>query len=145
MQEAMFPEPKGVQPAAVTPALQALAAALPAGVHMGTSSWTFPGWAGLVYASRAGQDILARDALAAYARHPLLRTVILDRVFYRPLEPALYAAYAQQVPDGFRFVVKAPALVCDAVVREPGGRGSRPNPLFLDPQAALQEVVQPAM
>ena len=145
MQDAMFPEPEGVQPAAVTPALQALAAALPDRVHLGTSSWTFPGWAGLVYARRAGSDTLARDGLAAYARHPLLRSVSLDRVFYRPLETAQYAAYARQVPDGFRFVVKAPALVCDAVTREAGGRGTRPNPLFLDPQSALQQVVQPAM
>jgi uncharacterized protein YecE (DUF72 family) len=145
MQEAMFPEPEGVQPATVPAALQALATALPEGVRLGTSSWTFPGWAGLVYASRTSQDVLARDGLAAYARHPLLRTVSLDRVFYRPLEPGQYAAYAQQVPDDFRFVVKSPALVCDALIREPGGRGTRPNPLFLDPQAALQEVVHPAM
>lgn len=145
MQDTMFPEPDGVQPAVATPALQALATALPDRVHLGTSSWTFPGWAGLVYARRAGADALARDGLAAYARHPLLRTVSLDRVFYRPLQPAEYAAYARQVPDGFRFVVKAPALVCDAVIREAGGRGTRPNPLFLDPQSALQQVVQPAM
>ena len=28
---------------------RALAARLPAAVHFGTSSWSFPGWAGLVY------------------------------------------------------------------------------------------------
>jgi len=145
MQEAMFPEPEGVQPATVPAALHALAAALPEGVRLGTSSWTFPGWAGLVYASRASQDALARDGLAAYARDPLLRTVCLDRVFYRPLETGQYAACARQVPDDFRFVVKAPALVCDASIREPGGRATRTNPLFLDPQAALQEVAHPAM
>ncbi len=144
MQEVMFPEPDGVQAAAVPRALHDLAAALPAAVRLGTSSWTFPGWAGLVYAGRASADALARDGLAAYGRHPLLRAVSLDRVFYQPLDPAQYAAYAQQVPDDFRFVVKAPALVCDALIREPGGRGTRPNPLFLDPQAALQEVVRPA-
>jgi uncharacterized protein YecE (DUF72 family) len=145
MQEAMFPEPAGVQAAVVTPTLQAVAASLPAGVRLGTSSWTFPGWAGLVYASRAGQDALARDGLAAYARHPLLRTVSLDRAFYRPLDAAEYAACARQVPGDFRFVVKAPARVCDAVLREPGGRGVQPNPLFLDAQTALDDLVRPAM
>lgn len=145
MQEAMFPETHGVQPAAVPPAVRALAAALPAGVHLGTSSWTFPGWAGLVYASHASAQVLARDGLASYARHPLLRSVSLDRAFYRPLDAAEYAACARQVPEDFRFVVKAPARICDAVLREPGGRGAQPNPMFLDAQAALDDVVRPAM
>lgn len=145
MQEAMFPESRGVQPAEVPAAMRSLARALPATVHLGTSSWTFPGWAGLVYASQASAQALARDGLAAYASHPLLRTVSLDRAFYRPLDAAGYAACARQVPEGFRFVVKAPARVCDAVLREPGGRGVQPNPLFLDAQAALDEVVRPAM
>ena len=145
MQEAMFPEPRGVQPAAVPPSLQALAAALPGAVRLGTSSWAFPGWAGLVYAGPAGAQALARDGLAAYASHPLLRTVSLDRAFYRPLEAAQYAGCARQVPEGFRFVVKAPARLCDAVLRDAGGRGLQPNPLFLDAQTALDEVVRPAM
>jgi uncharacterized protein YecE (DUF72 family) len=145
MQEAMFPEMQGVQPAELPAAPRALADALPATVRLGTSSWTFPGWAGLVYASHASAQALARDGLVAYARHPLLRTVSLDRAFYRPLDATEYAAHARQVPEGFRFVVKAPARICDAVLREPGGRGVQPNPLFLDAQAALDEVVRPAM
>ncbi len=141
----MFPEPERVQPADVAAPLHALAGALPTGIRLGTSSWTFPGWAGLVYASQVSQQVLARDGLAAYARHPLLRTVSLDRAFYRPLLAQEYAACARQVPEDFRFVVKAPARVCDAMLREPGGRGGRPNPLFLDAQAALDDVVRPAM
>ncbi|MGD9834003.1 MAG: DUF72 domain-containing protein [Piscinibacter sp.] len=89
--------------------------------------------------------MLARHGLAAHVRHPLLGTVSVARVFYRPLEPGQYAACAQQVPDDFRCVDKAPALICDASIREPGGRGTRPTPHFLDPQAALQEVVRPAL
>ncbi|TXC66143.1 DUF72 domain-containing protein [Piscinibacter aquaticus] len=145
MQEAMFPETDGVLPAAVPAPVQSLAAALPSVVRLGTSSWTFPGWAGLVYAHRASAQALARDGLPAYGHHPLLRTVSLDRSFYWPLEAAEYAACAQQVPDDFRFVVKAPARICDAVLRDPGGRGARPNPLFLDAQTALGEFVRPAM
>ena len=41
----------------------------------GTSSWSFPGWAGIVYDSKVSQTTLARHGLAAYARHPLFRTV----------------------------------------------------------------------
>jgi uncharacterized protein YecE (DUF72 family) len=36
--------------------------------------------------------VLARHGLAAYARHPLLRTVSLDRTFYAPLTVTLAAA-----------------------------------------------------
>lgn len=89
--------------------------------------------------------MLSRHGLAAHARHPLLRTVSVDRAFYRPLTPGQYAAYAAQVPDDFRFVVKAPSLVADAMVRNKTGRGQEANPLFLDPETAVREFVQPAL
>ena len=47
----------------------------PAGLRLGTSSWSFPGWAGLVYERTYSQSVLARHGLHAYAQHPLLRTV----------------------------------------------------------------------
>lgn len=114
-------------------------------LHLGTSSWHFAGWAGLVYDREAPEAWLSRHGLAAYAQHPLLRTVSLDRTFYRPASSATLAALASQVPAGFRFVVKAPALVTDASVREKGaGRLLQPNPVFLDPETALAAAVQPA-
>lgn len=114
-------------------------------LHLGTSSWHFPGWAGLVYDRPAPQPWLSRHGLAAYGRHPLLRTVSLDRTFYRPASAAALATLAAQVPAGFRFVVKAPALVTDASVREAGaGRPLQANPVFLDPETALAAAVQPA-
>jgi len=114
-------------------------------LHLGTSSWHFPGWAGLVYDRPAPAAWLSRHGLAAYARHPLLRTVSLDRTFYRPASSATLQALAAQVPAGFRFVVKAPALVTDARAREPGrGQPTQANPVFLDPDTALAAAVQPA-
>ena len=50
----------------------ALAARLPTGVHFGTSSWSFPGWKGLVYSGARTQTMLAREGLREYATHPLL-------------------------------------------------------------------------
>lgn len=111
--------------------------------HLGTSSWHFPGWAGHVWRAPYPPALLSRQGLAAYARHPLLRTVSLDRVFYRALDVATYRALAAQVPPDFRFVVKAPASVSDALVRDEG-RAVRPNPQFLDAQAALAQVARPA-
>jgi len=105
------PEPEIVGPAAANPEHLTIAERLPAGLRLGTSSWSFPGWAGFVYARRVGESTLAREGLAAYSRHPLLRTVGVDRTFYAPLASAEFARYAQSVPADFRFLVKAPAPI----------------------------------
>lgn len=122
----------------------ALAAALAPEIRLGTSSWGFPGWAGLVWADTYTTTQLARQGLPAYACHPLLRTVSLDRAFYKPLSASEYADLAAQVPDDFRFVVKAPSLVADAMVRD-HGHGMRRNTAFLDPDVAVREFFQPAL
>ena len=126
-------------------ATRTLAATLPRRVHLGTSSWHFPGWAGLVWAGDYAESRLSKEGLTAYAQHPLLRTVSLDRAFYRPLTASEYARYAAQVPPHFRFLVKAPALVCDAQVRAEDGRGRAPNPAFLNADLAISQFVQPAL
>jgi uncharacterized protein YecE (DUF72 family) len=133
-----------VQPAAVLALGRALAERWGGRLYLGTSSWYFPGWAGQVWARAEAQARLSRHGLAAYARHPLLRTVSLDRALYRPLEPAIYQELAAQVDADFRFVVKVPALVSDARQRTPGtGAPVGENPLFLDPQAALDLCARP--
>lgn len=137
-------QPK-VSPAPVDPAHRRLAEALPARLRLGTSSWSYPGWNGLVWDREYPEARLSRHGLAAYARHPLLRTVSLDRAFYRPLSQEQYAAYAVQVPDDFRFVVKAPSLVADAMIRGDGGHGLQPNTSFLDPDLALRSFALPAL
>ena len=132
-----------VRPAWDSPLLQA--PALPADIRLGTSSWFFPGWRGLVYDGVHPQVALSRNGLAAYAEIPLLRTVSLDRTFYAPISAVEYQRYAHQVPDAFSFLVKAPALVCDAVRRDEGGRGKVPNPHFLDAAIAAREFVVPCL
>ena len=136
--------------AEVQDGLGTVAAALPELIRLGTSSWSFPGWTGLVYAPRAGrpesEQRLAREGLAAYASHPLFRTVSLDRTFYAPLSAAEFARYAAQVPEGFRFVVKAPQAITDPVVRKPGsGVAARDNPSFLAAATAAATFVMPAV
>ncbi len=134
-----------VNPLPPDPALQALAAALPARVRLGTSSWTYPGWAGLMWDTEYPESLLSKEGLRAYGQHPLMRSVSVDRSFYRPLTQDQYARYAAQVPDDFRFVVKAPSHVTDALVRGEDGRGLQPNPAFLDPALATQDFVAPAL
>jgi len=137
------PAPGEVRPSWDSPLLQA--PALPAEIRLGTSSWFFPGWRGLVYEGIHPQTALSKNGLAAYAQIPLLRTVSLDRTFYAPITTVEYARYAAQVSDHFSFVVKAPALVCDAVMRDEQGRGKVPNPHFLDPAIAVREFVVPCL
>lgn len=132
-----------VQPAAVGDDLRALAIQIGPRIRLGTSSWNFPGWTGLVWQDDCAESVLSRQGLPAYAAHPLLRTVSLDRAFYRPLSASDYARYAAQVPDGFRLVVKAPALITDALVRNESGQGMQPNPAFLDPNTAWAACAQP--
>lgn len=132
-----------VLPASQSPLLEA--PDLPAEIRLGTSSWFFPGWRGLVYESVHPQTALSRKGLAAYAQIPMLRTVSLDRTFYAAISAIEYARYASQVGDDFSFVVKAPALVCDAVIRDEDGRAKVANPHFLDAAIATREFVVPCL
>ncbi|MEG2155616.1 MAG: DUF72 domain-containing protein [Burkholderiaceae bacterium] len=134
-----------VAAADASPEWQRLGRRLPAGVYLGTSSWSFPGWRGLVWRGEHSEAQLAREGLAAYSQQPVLRAVGIDRSFYSPLAAAEFARYARQVPDHFRFVVKAPAQVTDAVVRGERGVPAGINPLFLDPAVAIERFVGPAL
>src|SRR5690606_10463727 len=118
MQDSLFGEVADldlVGAATADMALIDLAAALPSALRLGTSSWHYSGWSGLVWDRDYPEATLSRHGLPAYARHPLFRAVGLDRSFYRPLTVA-------QVPEDFRFVVKAPSVVTDALVRDESGR-----------------------
>lgn len=145
LQDTLFAPLPLVEPARLEAGTQALAARLPASLRLGTSSWSFPGWTGLVWAGRHDEATLAREGLAAYARHPLLRTVSLDRSYYRPMTAAQFAALAAQVPEDFRFVVKAPAMISDGAQRDAGGRPVGLNPGFLDPALTTEQFVQPVL
>jgi uncharacterized protein YecE (DUF72 family) len=106
---------------------------------MGTSSWTFPGWAGLVWDRSPTPRVLGTHGLTAYARHPLLRCVGLDRTYYDTLGERAFRLYREQVPDDFRFVVKA-----DRRLLFVDGPGSDPD-LFLNPVWAADLVIGPAV
>jgi uncharacterized protein YecE (DUF72 family) len=139
------PAPR-VPSAPVSPEVTELAGRLPEGIRLGTSSWSFPGWAGIVWAGRHPADVLSAEGLRAYARHPLLRAVGLDRTFYAPLGAPELATHADQVPPGFRFLVKASRLCTFPVLRDGPGRGvATPNARFLDPAFARDMVLAPAV
>lgn len=162
MQNSLFGEPEDTSPQnisakpikkssrAVEPAIQnsdviTLAKSLPQHLRIGTSSWSVPGWDGLVWDGQYTESNLSRYGLTAYHKHPLFRTVSVDRGFYRPMNVMQFAEYASQVNQDFRFMVKAPSLVTDALVRDESGRGMRPNANFLNAADAVQMFVEPAL
>jgi len=138
------PVGKVVQPWTPDAALVALASRLPSNLHFGTSSWSYPGWHGMVYDGQYTESLLSRKGLRACGQHPLLRAAGIDRGFYGPIPLADYLNYAAQVPEDFRFLVKAPASVCDAWLRGPDGAGRLPNAAFLNAEIAIRDFIVPA-
>ena len=132
-----------------------LAARLPRFVRFGTSSWSFPGWANIVWSGRPSEADLARSGLEAYAQHPLLRAVSLDRSYYGPLRDEDLQGYEAQLGVARE---KAPALppfrvlskVWDEITtavypRHPryGARAGTKNPHFLDVERFASDVLAP--
>lgn len=90
-------------------ALAARLASLP--LWLGTSSWAFPGWTGLVYPPGVDGRVLPARGLGWYAAHPLFRAVGVDRSYYAPLAADDWRAFAAQAPAGFRFLAKAERVI----------------------------------
>jgi uncharacterized protein YecE (DUF72 family) len=123
-----------------------LAERLPDQLRMGTSSWTFPGWESLVWDRMASPRMLANTGLWAYARHPLFRTVGLDRTYYGPMTADELATLARDLPEDFQFLVKAHAECTTVQFTERSwyrSRAGQRNELFLEPEYATQMVVEP--
>lgn len=72
-------------------------------LHIGTCSWNYDSWVGLVYEYPQPRSV---NYLAEYAKH--YRMVEVDSWFYRlPLWRDV-EEYAAAVDSGFRFICKAP-------------------------------------
>jgi uncharacterized protein YecE (DUF72 family) len=68
---------------------------------VGTSGYSYKEWKGSFYP----EDLPDKEMLAAYARK--LPAVEINNTFYRLPTPALLKSWADQVPETFRFVLKA--------------------------------------
>lgn len=126
--------------------LVALAKRLPSTLRFGATSWTTPGWDGWVWQRRLPELVLAREGIGAYARHPLLDTVLIDRAArMRPTTDVL-TQLAASVPSDFRFVLEADDRpFWGRMPDHPrfGPDAGQPNPIFFDPEAVLERSVVP--
>jgi uncharacterized protein YecE (DUF72 family) len=111
----------------------------PPGLFLGTSSWTFPGWAGLVYRGTPSQAQLVSRGLEEYAAHPLFNTVGVDRSFYAPLKPEEWQRYASQLPPDFRCLIK----VWNGITTPFEVNTGKPNSHFFNFDSFKEQVLDP--
>lgn len=138
------PDVQVVRPAVPSPEVVRVAKRLPKNLHLGTSSLSFPGWEGIVYAQQYRVSVLARHGLRAYAQHPLLNALNVDSTFYKPPDVELLTQQADVVPEDFRFVVKAYTGLTTAP-DTPRARQRGIEPVFLDAAFAERKVIRPLL
>lgn len=115
-------------------------------IFMGTSSWKYPGWQGLVYNDhyKSKRSFQAR-CLQEYARY--FPAVGVDATFYRFPTKTTFTEMAALTPDHFKFGLKATEEI--TVYKYPthpryGQRKGLLNPNFLNAELFLDKFVEPA-
>lgn len=114
-------------------------------IRFGTSSWTYPGWTGLVYDREYPASGATARMLGEYAQWPLFRTVGIDSFFYRPASKRTLEGYAAELPEGFLCVSKVWERITAHTFANPRERdrhGQR-NPDWLNADLFANEVVGP--
>ena len=74
-------------------------------LYVGTSGYSYKEWKGSFYP----ETIASKDMLAFYSSR--LRAVELNNTFYRMPQPSMIENWKAQVPENFRFSVKAPQVI----------------------------------
>jgi uncharacterized protein YecE (DUF72 family) len=110
------------------------------GVFMGTSSWKYPGWFGMIYdraryeyRGKFAQARFNRECLAEYAE--VFKTVCVDAAYYNFPSQQYLEGMVNQTPDDFVFGLK----VTDAITIKKfpkldrfGQLAGKPNENFLN-------------
>ena len=145
-----------MDPFSLEPLRQQLANLAAAGIYVGTSSWKYEGWLGVIYSPekylryfKEGPPKILKGrfeqtCLAEYAE--TFKTVCLDAGFYQFPSPQMLERYFAQVPSDFRFSLKVTEDI--TVLRFPnlpryGARAGTPNPRFLDVDVFVGQFLAP--
>jgi uncharacterized protein YecE (DUF72 family) len=99
-------------------------AARPSGIRIGTCSWNYDSWVGLVYTRTQKR---AAAYLPEYAEH--FDTAEIDSWFYAIPDREAVLEYASSVPSSFRWTCKAPQQITLTHRRN----GKRGEPLLVNP------------
>lgn len=121
------------------------------GVYIGTSSWKYPGWCGIVYdetryhwRGKFANSRFDKGCLAEYAE--TFKTVSVDATYYAPPTVGFLEGLAAQVPAESRFGFKVTnAFTVKRTPNHPrfADKAGQPNPTFLDAEAFARDVLQP--
>ncbi|HMP84425.1 MAG TPA: DUF72 domain-containing protein [Verrucomicrobiota bacterium] len=129
----------------------AVAALAAQGVHIGTSSWKYPGWFGRLYErdryvwrGKFSNARFERNCLAEYAQ--VFKTVSLDAAFYQFPTREWLEPMVEQVPSDFQFGLK----VTDAITLKTfpnlprfGKRAGQGNEHFLNADLFASAFLSP--
>jgi len=74
-------------------------------LYVGTSGFSYKEWKGRFYPP----DLPSKQLLRFYSSH--FRAVEINNTFYRMPKEAILEAWASEVPEGFRFALKAPRQI----------------------------------
>ena len=121
------------------------------GVYVGTTSWKFPGWCGVLYdeddylwGTHFSKARFKRDCLKRYAE--VFRSVCVDATYYHLPRKGEFGKLVDQVPEGFRFTFKVPDQI--TIKNFPnvttfGENRGRANEYFLDPRLFRMGFLRP--
>ena len=127
------------------------------GIYVGTSSWKYEGWLGLIYSHekylryfknnnppRLQKERFERTCLAEYAQ--TFKTVCADATYYQFPSTKLLDSYFAQVPDDFRMSFK---VTKDITIKkfpnhpDYGDRAGKINDHFLDVELFATNFLAP--
>ncbi len=136
-------EPNQTGPPALTDRARRLAG--DSGIYLGTSSWRYDGWRGLVYNDHyPSKKAFHQRCLEEYARH--FPAVGVDATFYKFPDAPFIDELVARTPDRFRFGLKATEEI--TVLKWPthkryGNRAGQDNPYFLDSDRFAERFLEP--
>src|SRR5258708_1929246 len=121
------------------------------GVYVGTSSWKYPGWFGMLY-DRARYEYRGKFAMTRFNRESLaeyaevFKTVCIDAAYYNFPSQQYLEGMVNQTPDDFRFGLK----VTDAITIKKfpkldrfGDQAGKPNESFLNVDLFAKAFLKP--
>lgn len=110
------------------------------GVFIGTSSWKYPGWRGMlydesryVYRGKVAESRFEKQCLAEYAE--VFKTVCVDAAYYKVPDQRYLESMVSQVPEDFLFGFKVTdTITIKRFTNLPrhGIRAGKPNENFLN-------------
>lgn len=121
------------------------------GVYVGTSSWKYPGWCGMLYTperyeyrGKFAQTRFNRDCLREYAE--VFKTVCVDAAYYTFPSAQYLEGMVNLTPDDFLFGLK----VTDAITIKKfpkldrfGDQAGKPNENFLNADLFVKAFLKP--